>query len=462
MEKSESKLTFYFGSFGKWMPIIFAIIFIAIAAVSESNVNGYVIAFFMAVILGSLFAKDRKAYGDAAVSGLTRPIFSIISVAVILASVTGALVKNSGLIHTLAKFVIDINFTGGLFAAFSFIICCVLSMSIGTSVGTNVITFPILFPVGVMAGVNPNFMAGALVSGALFGDNLAPISDTTIASAGSQNAEMGGVVKTRLWYSLPAAALVLITELIFGGMGGQVASATAASELVSKPISLVMLIVPALVIVLCLMKQHLIVALSYGIVAGMAASLLTGIYKFSDLFTYPGGFTVGGHFITAITGCVGTVMMLYGVFALLGIMDKSGIVESIGDQLAKLAKGPRSAEATIAGSIGVMAWVTGVIAVGMVALGDVIAKIGEQHGVNKYRRANLMDCGGIALAALVPWTVHTVLPAQLASGAVEGLAISPVTVLTHNFYSIFMLIILVVMIFTGYGRKNNPDEKNRK
>ncbi|MBQ2709638.1 MAG: hypothetical protein IJF67_15310 [Clostridia bacterium] len=458
MEKNEGKLTFFLGSFGKWMPILFAIAFIAIAAVSQSNVNGYVIAFFMAVILGAIFAKDRKAYGEAAVSGLTRPIFSVISIAVILASVSGALVKNSGLIHTLAKFVIDANFTGGLFAAFAFVVCCVLSMSTGTSVGTNVISFPILFPVGVMAGVNPAFMAGALVSGALFGDNLAPISDTTIASAGSQNADMSGVVKTRLWYSLPAAAAVLVIELLFGGMGGEIASATATSELVSKPISLVMLIVPAVIIVLCLMQQHLIVALSYGVAAGMIASLVTGIYKFSDLFSYPGGFTVGGHFITAITGCVGTVMMLYGVFMLLGIMDKSGIVDAVGNGLGKLAKGPRSAELTIAGSIGVMAWITGVIAVGMVALGDVIAEIGEKHGVNKYRRANLMDCGGIALAALVPWTVHTVLPAQLAADA----TITPLTILSHNFYSIAMLVILVIMIVTGYGRKNNPDEKNKK
>lgn len=129
MEKNEGKLTFFLGSFGKWMPVLFAIVFIAIAAVNESNVNGYVIAFFMAVTLGALFAKDRKAYGEAAVSGLTRPIFSVISIAVILASVAGALVKNSGLIQTLAKFVIDANFTGGLFAAFAFVICCVLSMS---------------------------------------------------------------------------------------------------------------------------------------------------------------------------------------------------------------------------------------------------------------------------------------------------------------------------------------------
>ncbi|NLX64161.1 MAG: hypothetical protein GX022_05210 [Clostridiaceae bacterium] len=456
MSENGKKLDFRLGEFGRFIPVIIAIIFIVIAGINQSNVNGYVIAFFVAVIASVPFAKKQQEYGEAVVTGLTRPIFCIISVAVILASIAGKLVSSAGLIHTLAAFVIKAKFTGGLFAATSFVICCILSMSTGTSVGTNIISFPILFPVGVMAGVHPGFMAGALVSGALFGDNLAPISDTTIASAGSQHADMGGVVRTRVWYSVPVAIAVFFVELLFAGRGGQIAG-EAGADLTPNPLSLVMLIAPIVIMILCFMRKHLIVALSYGVLSGIIVGLASGLFKFSDIFSYPGGFKVGGIFIDAITGSAGTVMMLYGVFALLGIMEKSGLVDLVGEKLAKVARGVRGTEVSIVLSVGIMAWITGVIAVGMVALGDTIIKIGERVGINKYRRANLMDCGGIALAALVPWTVHTVLPAQLAASSVEGVSISPTNVLTHNFYSIIMLIMLIIMIVTGYGRNNNPE-----
>jgi len=458
---SEKKLEFRLGPFGKFIPVIIALVFIAIAGINQSNVNGYVIAFFVAVIASVPFAKNQKAYGEAVVSGLARPIFCIISVAVIMATIAGRLVSSSGLIQTLASFVINANFTGGAFAAFSFVVCCVLSMSTGTSVGTNIVSFPILFPVGVMAGVHPGFMAGALVSGALFGDNLAPISDTTIASAGSQNAEMGGVVRTRVWYSVPAAIAVFVIQLLFAGHGGTIAH-EAVGDLVPNPLSLVMLVIPVVIITMCFMQKHLIFALSLGILAGLIAGVASGLYQFSDIFSYPGGFRVGGIFVDSILGSAGTVMMLYGVFCLLGVMEKSGVVEAIGQKVIKLAKGVRGTETVIVLTIGIMAWITGVIAVGMVALGDVIAEMGEKVGLNKYRRANLMDCGGIGLAALVPWTVHTVLPAQLATGSVDGLSLAPTDVLIHNYYSMALLVILAFAIITGFGRKRAPVEKDTK
>ncbi len=456
----KEKLQFHFGSFGRFIPVIIAVIFIFIAGINQTNVNGYVIAFFAAVIASVPFAKTPQTYGEAVVSGVQRPIFAIISGAIILASIAGKIVSSSGLIQTLATYVIDFNFTGGVFAASAFVICCVLSLSTGTSVGTNIITFPILFPIGVLAGVEPGFMAGALASGAIFGDNLAPISDTTIASAGTQKAEMGGVVRTRLWYSIPAALLTFIVLLLFAGKGGQVVANAAATDMVASPLSIVMLSVPLVIIALCFMRKHLIVALSWGIVVGVLVGLLSGLYKFSDYFTYPGGFSVDGIVINAIVGTVGTIMMLYGVFCLLGVLEKGGVVDIIGEKMSGWAKGVQSTEITIVASIGVMSWLTGVVTVSIAALGEIVSTIGEKVGLNKFRRANLMDCGGLALGALVPWSVHVVLPMQLATASAENVTLLPTQVLTHNFYCIFMIVILIIMITTGYGRNQNPENNN--
>ena len=226
-----------------------------------------------------IFVKDDKAYGEAIVKGLGKPMFGVIVLAVILAAISGKLISGSGLVQTLAAYVVAAGFTGKLFVAATFLITCLLAFSTGTSVGTYFVVIPILFPVGVMAGVEPRFMIGAIVSGAAFGDNLGPISDTTIASSSTQEAELGRVVKTRTRYSLPAAAGAMLLFLLFSKTreSGAVIEATGGTEM--KPLSLVMLVVPVTIIVLCLLRKHLITALSYGILAGIVTGLVFGIYR---------------------------------------------------------------------------------------------------------------------------------------------------------------------------------------
>ena len=96
--------------------------------------------------------------------------------------------------------------------------------------------------------------------------------------------------------------------------------------------------------------------------------------------------------------------------------------------------------------------------VSMIALGDIVCKIGTQHGVPRCRRANLMDCGGLCLTSLAPWTVHAVYPVTLAMSSVPGLNISPVQVVTHNFYGIFMVILILFAILTGYGYREETED----
>jgi Na+/H+ antiporter NhaC len=457
----KGRLEFRFGSFGKFIPIIIAVIFIFIAATQQSNISGYVVAFFMAIILSIPFVKSEKEYGDAIMRGLTRPMFAVISMAIILATISGKLISASGLVQTLASYVVKAGFTGGAFVAFSFLITCLLAFSTGTSVGTNLIVIPILFPVGVMAGAAPAFMIGSIVSGSAFGDNLAPISDTTIASAGTQGADLGGVVRSRSKYSLPVAAVAFILFAVFGG-GGEKVTGLKISEAAINSMSLVMLVVPAVIITLCLMRKHLITALSYGVIAGLVVGIITKLYSFSDILAFPGGFKVTGIFIDSVTSAMSTVAMLVGVFALLGVMESSGVFESIGSVLSKTGRGIRSTEITIVASIAILGMITGVIAVGMIAIGDLIKSLGEKHGINKYRRANLMDCAGIAFCFLTPWTVHCVLPAQLSATFGDAFAVLPTSVATHNFYAICMVVMLIFSIITGYGRDTKikkPTEK---
>ena len=452
MEKKTKGIEFRFEKVGKLAPLIVAAAMILWAAFSQSNVNGYVLAFFAALVTGIIFAKDEKAYGEALVYGLSKPMFATIVMAVILAAISGKLISASGVVQTIAVYVVAAGFTGKLFVAATFLITCLLAFATGTSVGTYFVVIPILFPVGVMAGASPEFMIGAIVSGAAFGDNLGPISDTTIASSATQHADLGTVVKTRMRYSLPAAAGALVLFLLFSKTTDGNAAIEAAGGS-ADPVSLVMLAVPAVIIVLCLMRKHLITALSWGILSGIAVGLIFGIYTVNDLILFPGGFSVAGIIIESITGTAGTVAMLIAVFALLGVMECSGLFEDVGALLSRFAKNMRSTEATIVLSIGILSMVTGVISVAIVALGDLINEIGEKAGVNPYRRANLMDCTGCVFCFLAPWTVHCVIPAQQSAQFGEEFAVAPASIPFVNYYSICMLVILVTAVITGYGRK---------
>ena len=458
MEQKAKRIEFHFGNIGKIAPLIAAAAMILWAAVSQSNVNGYVLAFFAALITGVIFAKDEKAYGEALVYGLSKPMFGTIVMAVILAAISGKLISASGAVQTIAVYVVAAGFTGKLFVAATFLITCLLAFATGTSVGTYFVVIPILFPVGVMAGAEPEFMIGAIVSGAAFGDNLGPISDTTIASSATQHADLGTVVKTRTRYSLPAAAGALILFLIFSKTTDGSAAIEAAGG-TANPVSLVMLVVPVVIIALCLMRKHLITALSWGILAGIAAGLLSGIYTVDALISFPGGFSVSGAIIEAITGTVGTVAMLIAVFALLGVLECSGLFESVGTFLSRFAKNERSTETSIVLSVGILSMVTGVISVAIVALGDLINEIGEKAGVDRYCRANLMDCTGCVFCFLAPWTVHCVIPAQQSAQFGEGFAVAPASIPFVNYYSICMLVMLAVAVITGYGRKNGKSNK---
>ena len=129
------RLEFHLGTLGKLIPLLVAVGFILWAAVSGSNVNGYMVAFFMAIIFGVIFAKDEKAYGQSIISGLTKPMFPIIALAVILAAISGKLISGSGMVQTIAAYAVQAGLTGKLFAAVTLVITSLLANSTRTSVG---------------------------------------------------------------------------------------------------------------------------------------------------------------------------------------------------------------------------------------------------------------------------------------------------------------------------------------
>ena len=151
------------------------------------------------------------------------------------------MIKASGISSGFVWLATELNLSGGAYVAVAFLVVCVIAMAAGSSIGTMFTVFPILYPAGVAVGAQPVLLAGALLSGALFGDNLAPISDTTVISASSQRyrrrkglAEVGGVVRARAPYAL-SAALVAAVLFYLAGMGPATCSEAARTRLYLVP-----------------------------------------------------------------------------------------------------------------------------------------------------------------------------------------------------------------------------------
>ena len=169
---------------------------------------------FVGLLAGAVFVKKGQydRFWEAVYEGAKEAVS--IGILLLIIGMFASMIKAADISSGFVWLADYFHVSGGLFTAFTFFAVCVIATATGSSLGTMFTCFPIFYPAGILLGSNAPVLAGAIVGGAIFGDNLAPISDTTIISAGTQEyrnrpgtADVGGCVSTRLKYSLVAAAL---------------------------------------------------------------------------------------------------------------------------------------------------------------------------------------------------------------------------------------------------------------
>ena len=230
MENKSERLEFRGGMFMSLIPVAIYVFFCVVLFIffKAFNMEALAVGGFLALLFGGLLAKDYGKFWDSALKGISSITSVSVVVILLLVGMFSQLIKLCGLSNGFVWLANSIGIKGGLFVAFTFIAACVVSTATGSSIGTMFIAFPIFYPAGLILGAAPMWMAGSIVSGAIFGDNLAPISDTTIASASTQQfkdgrpADIGGVVSSRLKYSLVGATIAAVIYGICGGMGGKI------------------------------------------------------------------------------------------------------------------------------------------------------------------------------------------------------------------------------------------------
>lgn len=461
--KTKDSLTvrFYGGIAGALFPFfvfLAGVIWIALSGAPDER--GFWPVLIFSLSLGLILAKDRKNYCVSVIEGMAQPIVMIMITAWMLASIIGVLMGETGFVQALTWTAGQLQLGGTAFVVASFLICCVVSVSTGSSFGTILICAPLLYPAGGMLGAHLATLAGAIIGGATFGDCIAPISDTTIASAVSQDADIIGTVRSRLKYVLPAAFAALFFYVLSASLRGESTRANLP-ELTGEPDGLPMLVVPVVIIVLLLKKKHLLHGLLSGLVVGVILGLSLSLLPMKRILSLDlENFSAQSFIIDGINRAVGISFFTILLMGLVSTLKSSGLLGRLVDFSAKRSRTLRHTEAWISGAAGVAVLLTCHSIVAILTVGEYARETGNKVGLHRYRRANLLSLVVCTFPFLLPYFIPVILMANTtSSGKAFGIPpVSPLQTGVHNFLSWAILAVLLFAVVSGFGR--HSDEKS--
>ncbi len=423
---------------------------------------------FVGLLIGALFTRKGHygSFWNAVYEGVKESV--PIGVLLFVIGMFSALVKSTNVSAGFVWLAKSIGVSGGLFTAFTFLAVCIISSATGSSIGSLFTCFPIFYPAGVLLGSNPAILAGALVSAAVFGDNLAPISDTTIISASTQEytrregfADIGGCVSTRLKYSLVGGVISFFLFWLFGGGGsvGQGSEEILAAHM--NPTSLLMLIPVAIMLVVAVLTRDIYIATTVGIVVGTATGLLAKLISFPHILSVTDGAPTG--FLTdGIAGMMSTVTLVMGVYGIMGVLNAAGALDKITNGIVKSKLGHTVRGTEIAMMLGISLTTLifgGVTSASMATFGKVQNELGKRVGLHPYRRANLLDGFAHTLPVVVPFLSAFVFIGGLLTQGYDFIApLTLVQIAGGMFYNMVLFFVLLFSVLTGWGRDfEGPD-----
>lgn len=452
--EQEKKLTqFYGGVIGPWIPMITMIVLMIISTATKTGgLNRVVLIAFACLALGFFLCKDKKNYGSITLKGLVNPMLGTILMAYILAGVLAQLMRQSGIINALIWAVTKLGLNTGFLPLIAFIVCMLISTSCGTSTGSVTAVAPVLVPLAYSLNVDVGLMCGAIISGAIFGDNLAPISDTTISSALTQEASLSDVVRTRFPYAVISAAVAAVLFVIFGlRMNTGVSGALELDGSTAR--SLILLVLPILMVIMMRRGWDLIATLICCDVLGIVLNLVLGCIPMSKMLD------ASGPVVAGMSGMMILVLYVMLLFQMLEILNASGAFEKLNAGLLKLCKTPRSGELVcyLAASLGSFA--TGGSGIAILFFGSVVRTITKTFGIDRCRGANILDGVACGATGIMPYG-NPMLVSLGVVMALEGInpSFSFMNIIPYCFHCWGLLIIFLLSILTGIGRKFEKKE----
>ena len=318
-----------------------------------------------------------------------------------------------------------------------FIVGCFVSVAMGTSVGTITLLTPIAVAVSTASGFDLAFCVASVMGGAMFGDNLSFISDTTIAACNGQGCEMKDKFRENFWIAFPAAVVTLILILMLSFQ-------TEIQGHVIQPYHLTQVIPYVLVLIGGIVGINVFVVLLIGIVSGALIMLIGGHTVPVEILKNMG---------SGVSGMFETCMVAILVAAMCALIREYGGFDALLSWIHRIFRGKKGGQLGMGFLVGTMDIATANNTVAIVMANPIAKKMAEEYGITPRKTASLLDTFSCVFQGVIPYGAQML----VAISAVNELGgeISAFRIMPKLFYPLLLLLSSLITIMKSTYKCSN-------
>lgn len=310
-----------------------------------------------------------------------------------------------------------------------FVVACFVSTAMGTSVGTITLITPIAVAVAAASGFSVPLCIGAVMGGAMFGDNLSFISDTTIAACNGQGCAMKDKFRENFGIAFPAALVTLALILVLS-------LNTDLNGAVANDYNLIQIVPYILVLIGGIIGINVFVVLLIGIASGALIMLATGQTAATDLLANMG---------SGVSGMFETCMVAVLVAAMCSLIREYGGFEALLSLIRRVFKGRKGGQLGMGCLVGVMDIATANNTVAIVMANPIAREMSEEYGISSKKAASILDTFSCVFQGVIPYGAQ-MLVAISAAGEL-GFEVSAFDIIPNLFYPGLLLVSSLIFIF---------------
>ena len=389
-----------------------------------------VVAFLLAAVVGVAMSRGGSvsARVELFCKGAANPNIMLMVLIFILAGAFAQTAKDMGAVDAMVQLTLTI-LPENILAAGLFLAACAISVSVGTSVGTIVSLTPIAAGLSQQTGLPLGLMAAVVVSGAMFGDNLSFISDTTIVATRTQGCKMADKFKTNFALVFPLAVITMILYIFAGSQALPTLQTQSFSWLKVLPyIAVLLAALRGVNVMLVLIGGTLLCG-----AIGIATQSLT-------VWTWINAMGAG------ITGMAELIIVTLLAGGMLEMIRYNGGLAWIIQKMTRRISSKRSAELSIAGIVSFANLCTANNTIALIMSGSIAKEISQKFHISPRRAASLLDIFSCVVQGIIPYGAQLLMAANLSG-------VSPVEIMKSLYYPYLLGIGALSAIFLQLPHK---------
>ena len=393
-----------------------------------------IIAFLAAILVACLQNRSVSFDEKLAIMGQgvgDKNIITMLLIFLTAGAFVGVVGRSSA--QSVAYFMLDLIPTRFAVAVL-FVVACFVSTAMGTSVGTITLLTPIAVEVAQASSFAPALCVATVVGGAMFGDNLSFISDTTIAACNGQGCAMKDKFRGNFWIALPAALATLVLVVVLTG--------TDAPTAIERSYNLLQIVPYVLVLIGGIAGINVFVVLLAGIASGAVIMLATGQTEVTSLLANMG---------TGAAGMFETSMVAVLVAGLCALIRVYGGFDALLYGIRRIFKGTRGGQLGMGLLVGAMDIATANNTVAIVMANPIAKEMSEDYGISPKRAACLLDTFSCIFQGVIPYGAQMLVAISAASEM--GFDLTAFQIMRYLFYPYLLLVSSLIAIYLVKEKK---------